>query len=543
MLSCAAIAQPAFGQTGTQPFPGFFNILDFGAAPGDDTSNTAAFTKAGQACAAAGGGTIYVPPGIFLTGPISFGSNTIVHLAPGAIVKGSPALENYLAESQRMSGESARAGLLTFRNAENVALTGLGCLDGNSLAFHQQDKIKGGHDWDPRFTRQGADYMDPKFGVETGPLNHGERPGNVVRFINCKRVRLAELTVRNSPTWTMLFHGCEDVTIEGLNINSLGSGRRVPNDDGMDLRDCRNVRIANCNIQTGDDCIAIFGSQDVTVTNCNLSARSAGIRVGYAGGDSRRCVFQNLTIEANCGLKVNARGGGSVEDILFSNITMRTGLITGHWWGKGEPFNVSAVPMRVGVPAGVIRRIRFNNIVAESENSALIYGSPESVIEDVQIENFRLAMRDSKLQSSYGGNFDLRGAADLSQALFEHDIPGLFFRHVRGLRVRNFQLKWDSQPPAFFSHGIQGEEFQDIRIEGYEGAPAPGRVDAAAISLKNGSGVSIVNSTANSAVEIFLSHSNVIQQGLFIGNDLTQVSHPFRPARHAFTLSGNRMPR
>jgi parallel beta-helix repeat protein len=537
MQELAAGAPPS-----NHPRPLFFNLLDFGAIPDGKTLNTSAFVRAQKACAEAGGGIIHIPAGEFLSGPILLPSNTILYLAPGALLKGSPKLEDYAIEANALSGESTRAGLVTARNAENVAIIGRGTIDGNSLPFYDANKIYIGNDWDAKYTRQKADYMNPKYGTETGPLAHGERPGNVVRFINCREVLLQGITVQNSPTWTMLFHSCDDVNIDGLNINSHASGRRVRNDDGMDLRDSSNIRISNCNIQTGDDCIAVFGSRNIVVTNCNLASHSAGIRVGYAEGESRNCTFQNLTIDSNCGLKVNVRTTGSVEDVLFSNIIMRTGLITGHWWGKGEPINLCALSMIEKGTLGRIRRIRFSNILAESENAAIVCGSPDSLIEDVLFENFELRLRNSKLQPSYGGNFDLRGAADLGKGLFEHDIPGLFFSHVNRLRIRGFRLFWDDKVPDFFSDGIEGENFHDLEIQGFEGRQAKTGTGSA-IALRNGSGISIRDCRATNGTGTFISLNDVADQGLFINNDLGKARSVFEPGAHKFTVSGNLMPK
>ena len=537
-LLAGLASQSAGAQTAGGPRPPYYNLLDFGGAGDGRTLNTAAFERALKTCAEAGGGAIYVPPGEYLSGPILLHSNTVLHLAAGAVVKGSPRLQDYPAEPQQVSGESAREGLVTARDAENVAILGRGAIDGNSMPFHS-DRIKGGSDWNPKFTRQKDEYMNARFGTETGPLDHGERPGNLVRFINCRNVLLEGVTVRNSPTWTMLFDSCEDVRIDGLNINSLASGRRIPNDDGMDLRNSTNIRISNCNIATGDDCIAVFGSRNLVVSNCTLAARSAGIRVGYEEG-AKNCTFENLTIDANCGLKVNVRASGSVEDVLFSNIVMRTGLITGHWWGKGEPVNVSAVPLRAGGGTlGRIRRVRFSNILAESENSALVYGSPDSPVEDVVFDNFDLRMRNSRLQPSYGGNFDLRAAADFSQALFEHGIPGLFFRHATGLRIRGFRLRWDDDVPPFFTHAIEGEEFRDVEIQGFEGRQAAG----AAIALRNGNGVTIRDCRAAGGTGTFLEQTGVTDQRLFVNNDLGRAARAFAAEPHGFAAAGNLMPK
>ena len=533
-----AVAQSPAGGTSRR----VFNVLDYGAVADDGTMNTAAFKRASDACAGGGGGVLYVPPGAFLTGPVNLGSNTVLYLEAGAVIKGSPKLADYRAEQAPTSGESVRSGLVTARNANNVAICGRGVIEGNGMAFQIAGRIHQGNDWDRKFTRQKNEYMDPKFGTETGPFAHEDRPGNLVRFLDCTNVLVEGVTIQNSPTWTVQFNRCADVNVRGVNINSDASDRRIGNDDGMDFRDSENIRVSDCNIHTGDDCIAVFASRNLTVSNCTLAARSAGIRVGYMGGETRHCVFENLVIHSNCGLKVNVRGSGLVEDILFSNIVKRTGLITGHWWGKGEPANVSAVPgsERAQAELGHIRRIRFSNILAESENSFLLYGSPGSPIEDVLIENVELRMHNSRLQPSYGGNFDLRGAADFAHALFQHDAPGLFFRHVQGLRIRGLRLFWDDIVPEFFSHGIEGEEFRDVDVRGFEGRGANGR---AAIALRNGADVTIADCRATAGCETFLSQTGVSDQRLFLNNDLTAVRRPFEPAAHGFTLSGNLLPK
>jgi hypothetical protein len=550
MLTGAALAGSfdqliARTQPGGSARPSILNLMEFGAIPDGKTLNTAAFARVVKASLEAGGGIVYVPAGEYLCGPILLGSNTVLYLAPGAVLKGSPNLEDYSVEPTSISGESARAGLITARDAGNVAIVGHGTIDGNSLSFHDTNKLHTGSDWDPRYTRQKADYMNPKYGTETGPLAHGERPGNVVRFINCRKTLLQGITVQNSPTWTMLFHGCEDVNIDGLNINSHASGRRIPNDDGMDLRFSTNIRVSNCNIQTGDDCIAVFGSQNIVVTNCNLLSRSSGIRVGYTKGDSRNLTFQNLTIHSNCGLKINVRGTGNVEDVLFSDIILRTELITGHWWGKGEPVHLSAQPLHDPEDPGRlgrIRRVRFRNILAEGENSAVVWGSSDNLIEDILFEDIVLRMKNSRLQPAYGGNFDLRAGAEPARGLFEHDVPGLFFAWVERLRIRGFCLSWDEIVPDFFSYGIEGENFRDVEIQGFEGRQAKAGGDPC-IVLRNGSGVSIRDCRAGYGTGTFLSQSGVTDQRLFVNNDLSHCEKPFETTPHGFTVSSNLIPK
>lgn len=181
--------------------------------------------------------------------------------------------------------------------------------------------------------------MNPKYGTEDGPLEPKDRPNNLIRFFNCTNILISGVTIQNSPIWTVHFVRCERVNITGVSINSFGSGRRVPNDDGIDLTDTRIVHISDCDIEDGDDGIVVLGGERITVANCTLSSRSAAVRVGFAGGEIRDCVFANLVIfDSNRGLAVNVRGAGSIENVLFSDIVIQTRLVTGHWWGRVSRF-------------------------------------------------------------------------------------------------------------------------------------------------------------------------------------------------------------
>ncbi len=530
--------QTAFGRDEAAS-ANIFDVRQLGAVADGKTLNTSVFAKAFAMCASAGGGVVHVPTGEYLTGPIRLSSHTVLELAPGAVIKGSPHLSDYA--TQPGSSELERAGLVTAQEAENVAIRGRGVIDGNSMAFHTP-KVRAYRDWDSRYTRQKEQFMGPDFGAEAGPFDHGERPGNLVRFIDCKKVLLEGVTVQNSPTWTIHVNRCDDVWITGLSVNSDASNRRIPNDDGMDFTSSTNIRISDCQIRTGDDCIVSFGSRNMVVSNCTLASRSAGIRVGYDAGEARNCLFQNITIDANCGVKVNVRGSGSVEDILFSNLAIRSGFVNGKWWGRGEPIHISNVRLKEGVALNRLRRVRFENILAQGNSGILLYGSPDGILEEISLENVRLHIGNSKLQAAYGGNFDLRGVADPAQAVFEHDIPAVYFRHVRGLRLQQFRASWDDEMPGCFTHAVEGEEFQDVTIAGFEGRQAQ-TGQGTAMALRNGSGLTVRDCTAAAGTGTFLSLDRVADQRLFVNNDLSRARAAFEPTVNEFAQSGNLLPR
>jgi hypothetical protein len=387
--------------------------------------------------------------------------------------------------------------------------------------------------------------MNPKYGTADGPLEPKDRPNNLIRFFDCTNVLISGVTIQNSPIWTVHFVRCERVNITGVSINSFGSGRRVPNDDGIDLTDTRIVHISDCDIEDGDDGIVVLGGERITVANCTLSSRSAAVRVGFAGGEIRDCVFANLVIfDSNRGLAVNVRGAGSIENVLFSDIVIQTRLVTGHWWGKGEPIQVSARPWNPRVnQIGHIKNVRFHNITAEGPSGIIVYGCEESVIKDLLFQDVRVRINQSPLEQSYGGNFDLRGCRDVATAVFAHDIPAFYCRYADGVKIDGLEVEWAERLPSFFSHGIQFEDFNNIDIEGFSGGPAHEDGGNAAIALSKGGGVSIRNCKAARGTGVFVSVADVVDGGLFVNNDLSEARIVCEPEKLPFQAWGNLLPK
>jgi hypothetical protein len=530
-----------------QSVGGVRSVSSYGAKPDGKTLNTKAINEAVRACSISGGGSVVFPPGVFLSGSIELLSNVTLELEAGAVLVGSTNLGDYAAETGP-NGEPSRAGLLTARNANNIAITGRGVIEGNGMYFVDPNKVKvieEGSDYDKKYTRQGEDFMNPKYGTADGPLEPKDRPNNLIRFFDCTNVLISGVTIQNSPIWTVHFVRCERVNITGVSINSFGSGRRVPNDDGIDLTDTRIVHISDCDIEDGDDGIVVLGGERITVANCTLSSRSAAVRVGFAGGEIRDCVFANLVIfDSNRGLAVNVRGAGSIENVLFSDIVIQTRLVTGHWWGKGEPIQVSARPWNPRVnQIGHIKNVRFHNITAEGPSGIIVYGCEESVIKDLLFQDVRVRINQSPLEQSYGGNFDLRGCRDVATAVFAHDIPAFYCRYADGVKIDGLEVEWAERLPSFFSHGIQFEDFNNIDIEGFSGGPAHEDGGNAAIALSKGGGVSIRNCKAARGTGVFVSVADVVDGGLFVNNDLSEARIVCEPEKLPFQAWGNLLPK
>jgi len=523
------------------------DVAGYGAKPDGKTLNTKAINQAISACSTAGGGTVVFPAGQYLSGSIELRQNVTLHLEAGAVIVGSTNLEDYALETAPGSAAPSRAGLLTARSASNIAITGRGIIEGNGMFFVDPVKLKlsEGSDYDKKCTRQGEDFMNPKYGTADGPLEPKDRPNNLLRFFNCTNILISGVTIQNSPIWTVHFVQCERVNITGVAINSFGGGRRVPNDDGIDLAGTRYVHISDCDIQNGDDGIVVLGGEKITVANCTLSSRSAAVRVGFAGADIRDCVFAYLVIfDSNRGLAVNVRGASSFENVLFSDIVIQTRLVTGHWWGKGEPIQVSALPWDPRInQIGRIKNVRFRNITADSPSGIIVYGCEQSVIKDLLFQGVKVRINNSPLQQSYGGNFDLRGCRDVATAVFAHDIPAFYCRYADGVKIDGLEVEWADGLPSFFSHAIQFENFDNVDIDGFSGGPAHPDGGQAAIALSKGGHVSIRNSRAARGTGVFLSVADVVDGGLFVNNDLREARVICQPEKLPFQASGNLLPK
>ncbi len=529
-----------------QSMAGGRNVASYGTKGDGRTLDTKAINQAISACSMDGGGTVDFPAGKYISGSIDLLKNVTLNLEAGAVIVGSTNLGDYAAETGP-SGEPSRAGLLTARSANNITITGRGVIEGNGMFFVDPTKLKlieEGSDYDKKYTRQGDDFMNPKYGTADGPLEPLDRPNNLIRLFDCTNILISGVTIQNSPIWTVHFVRCERVNVTGVSINSFGSGRRVPNDDGIDLTDTRLVHISDCDIEDGDDGIVVLGGEKITVNNCTLSSRSAGVRVGFASGEIRDCVFANLVIfDSNRGIAVNVRGASSIENVLFSDIVIQTRMVTGHWWGKGEPIQVSARPWNPKVnQIGHIKNVRFRNISAESPAGIIVYGCDQSIIKDLVFEGVKVRINNSPLHASYGGNFDLRGCRDVASAVFSHDIPALYCRYADGVKIDGLEVEWAEGLPSFFSNGIQCEDFENIDIDGFSGGPAHKDSGNAAIALSRGGNVSIRNSKAARGTGVFLSVADVADGGVFVNNDLREARSVCNSEKMPFQPVGNVLP-
>jgi len=494
-----------------------YNIKNFGAVGDGKTINTSAIQKAIDSCEAKGGGTVVIPAGTFISGTIQLFSNIDLHLERGAILKGSDKVSDYFLGSQKV-------GLIYTEYADNVSITGEGNIDGNGDSFVELNKSKKIDSAGSAYTRQGIHFREVTSGLGDGPLVPLDRPNQMIIFSVCKNVTIKDVTISNSPFWTVHLADCDGVIVHSVRIwNNL----MIPNNDGIDFTSCSNVQVSDCDIRTGDDGIVTVGyayhfdspgfhnlrhtSENITITNCHIVSRSSAIRVGgWDQNDMVNYVFSNIVIEtANRGIHLGVRDSGSIKNILFSNIYIQTRLFTGDWWGNGEPINISVIRGKGKVPLGKINGVKFSHIIAKGSAGILLYSSDESEIENVSFHDVSFTLENDPLNLTSGGNFDLRPVTDQRYSLFKHDIPAFYAQRVRNVKLHDVDIKWGDVKENYFTSGVEFSDFKNVVIEGSTIGRAPRNKNAAAIFLENGKGYRIINSFASFRGVKFLSKRNV----------------------------------
>ena len=517
-----------------------FNVLDYGAISDSNTLNTGAFQKAVTACVENKGGTIFIPAGIYRTGPIELKSNITLKLETGTVLLGSELVVDYQVDGRRRP-------LVWAQNASNMMICGRGIIDGHGDTFMHLDQPRiAANDFERRFTRQGEDFMSAKFGTSDGPVTYGPRPNRLAAFYNCKDVTMRDVVLKDAPCWTLNFADCENVNVEGVKVIN---NPVIPNNDGFHFETCRNVHIANCELLCGDDAICVTSvnsrnpgfCENVTVSNCTMSSRSAGVRLGYGMNTVRNCVFENLVIrDSNRGIGLFVRQEGSIENVLFNNIIIQTRLHTGHWWGKGEPVHISVIPANESTSKlGRVRNVTFSNILADSEAGAVIWAQEPGRIEDVTFNQVRLNVHKGPLSTSYGGNIDLRPAYDLKWAIFRHELAGIFCHGANGLTLNQVEIRWDAAAPEYYTSAIWCENASRVVIDGFCGRQPDSQEAHAAIILDSVRGATIRNSQAAEGTTTFLMHRDLTKAGLFGNNDVTMAETAIDPLPSPFPSSAD----
>ncbi len=395
LLACLFL----FHALSAQPY---YNVLSYGAKADSSTLATKAIAAAINAASKKGGGTVYFPAGKYLTGPIHLKSNITLFIDAGAELHFSDNFDHYLPfVESRYEGVDVRSfsPLFYAYKAENISIIGRGFINGHGKKWW--DFVEGYKKDQPRSKWQ---YM---FDSANKNILLPDEPAQMVRgflrppFIQpmyCRNILIQGITITNSPFWTVNPEFCENVTIDGITINNPPS----PNTDGINPESCRYVRIANCHISVGDDCITIKSGKDLpgrtkatpaenyTITNCTMLSGHGGVVIGSEmSGDVKKITISNCVFDGtDRGIRIKtARGrGGVVEDIRVSNVVMKNirqqAIVLDMQYAKTE-----AEPVSERTPR--FRNIHLSNITAQTAQAIYINGLAEMPVDDITFNDIQ----------------------------------------------------------------------------------------------------------------------------------------------------------
>lgn len=426
------VEQPAFPKYSV-------SIVDFGAQSDGITLNSEAINNAIKAVNAKGGGTVVIPEGLWLTGPIELLSNVNLHTEKNALVIFTDDFNAYPIIKTSFEGLETRRcqSPIYAMNAENIAITGHGVFDGSGDSWRPVKKgkltsaqwealVKSGgvvenSVWYPTAgSLKGAlackNFNNPE-GIETDEEWNEIRPWLrpvLLNIVKSKKVLLEGVTFKNSPSWCLHPLSCEHITINGVKVFNPWYSQ---NGDALDLESCHNALIINNIFDAGDDAICIKSGKDedgrrrgepcrnVVVKNNTVLHGHGGFVVGseMSGGVKNIYVSDCTFLGTDVGLRFKStRGrGGVVEGIYIRNIQMidiphEPLLFDLFYGGKGAGeeteeelagrMKASIPPVTVETPA--FRDIHISDITCKGSGRAMFFnGLPEMPISDVSVKN------------------------------------------------------------------------------------------------------------------------------------------------------------
>lgn len=451
-----------------------FSILEFGAAADGKTLNTIFIQAAIDAAANNGGGRVVVPQGIFLSGSIILKSNVELHIMENAVLLGSTNVDDYVKLNRWMA-------LIMADGAENISITGNGKIDGQGRTLALQI--------DSLFSAGKMDSINYNF-KHNRPKEY-MRP-QLIEFVNCKNIQVKNITLTNGACWLQTYELCKNLTIENIIVRSDAYW----NNDGVDVVDCRNVRIINCDIDAADDGICLKSvhpdnyCDSIYIADCKVRSSASAVKFGTVShGGFKNVVIENIQVynTFRSTVAIECVDGGSLENILINNIhAVNTGnaifIKLGDRTKRGDGSILKNVTIKnMNVEIASVRPDSDYEIIAPEVSfphnifPSSITGMPGRKIENVILENIEIYYPG-------GGNTGLaymplsrldavpENSSDYPEYSMFGELPawGIYVRHVDGITFNNIKLRIDSADyrPAFVFDDVKNILIEGSTIEG-----------------------------------------------------------------------------
>ena len=511
----------------------WFNILDFGAHPDGSADSTAAIRAAIQAAKAAGGGTVCVPPGTYVTGPVELVSNLVFDVEPGATLR-FPAARLPLTQGRVQGIECLTpVPLIGGQNLENVTITGRGLLTTDNSAWldlmgrpQPRSAAGPGSAFGPDWNRLLALLQEktPQPEAEYLKVAPYLRPA-FIRTMDCRNVLIEGIRIVGSPFWTIHLLYSQNVVVRDVSLETFPGAFT----GGIYIDSSRDVRIAGCYLDNGDDAITLKAGKDadglrvnrptenVTITGCVIHRGSGAIVIGSeTSGGIRHVVVSDIVCEGTqmgINLKSERGRGGAVEDVRIDNVTMddvgRAISVSQFYQMQGETPAVEMEPVSARTP--VFRNIVISHVTITRARGAPNFGwNPDSISGNRAPE---------LLTVNIDGLPEMPIAGLRLSDVIASGRAGLRARHTVGLELHDVQMNAESGP-AFVVLDSRELELDGVTTR----QPRP---DAPVIRLERCPGAVVRGSRAFAGTGTFLSVSpGELKDIALVGNVLTAARQP-----------------
>ena len=293
-----------------------YNALQQGAVGDGKTLNTKPLQSAIDALHAKGGGQLYFPAGRYLTGSLQLKSNVTLYLEKEAVLLGSTSPYDYPGFSTekelKVNNDHFDQALIYAEGAENIGITGEGCIDGQGRELALTiDSL-----------HHTGELVDKHYNT------YRKRPNTRPKLLfmrNCRKVELRKTNFRSGAAWGLSFSLCADLTIDSLHVEN----RAYWNNDGIDISDCKDVRISNCFINSADDGICLKShnrgawNDRVSISNCHIISSASAIKFGTESlGGFKNVTIDNIRIKDTfrSAIAIESVDGAEIENVKLENI-------------------------------------------------------------------------------------------------------------------------------------------------------------------------------------------------------------------------------
>lgn len=446
-----------------------FDIKKYGAISSAVINNTKSIQSAIDNAANLGGGVVLIPTGFWISGPLVLKDGINLHLADGAMLQFSNNRDDYPIVETTWEGQDAYRcqAPISGKNCTNMAITGNGTIDGAGHVWKsvKKDKltegewkrliksggVNDGKTWYPSeaskvgWESDWAKKITPGKSLEDYKSVRDFLRPNMISFISCDLVLIEDVTLLNSPAWTIHPLMCNHTTVSHVTVNNPWYGQ---NNDAIDLESCRYGKLDNCYFDTGDDAITLKSGRDEDgrrrniptehwiITNTKVIHGHGGFVIGseMSGGVNHiyvdNCTFKGTDIGLR--FKTTRGRGGLVSDIYISNINMAgivgEAILFNMFYAAKDPIALPGeerkkeayAPMPFSETTPVFKDFYLENIHCNgAERSLGISGLPESNLENVQIKN-------SSLNTTKGIDINEANGIKFTNVKFVHAEGDLF---------------------------------------------------------------------------------------------------------------------